>query len=108
MPPATKHLLATAVVSCVIFFDGVSQAAELASLEQGKTVFQNNCVAAAAAIPGPKPRNFVEGNYKYGSKTADVLQTVTNGVAGTAMPPWSALSQSDREAVVRYILSLKK
>ncbi|OYZ22962.1 MAG: hypothetical protein B7Y39_06845 [Bdellovibrio sp. 28-41-41] len=88
-------------------------------IESGKKIYRENCIAchgdkgdgrgpAAVAIPGTKPRNFIEGKYKYGETSKEIFKTLTEGVPGTAMPPWASLSEKDRWAVIAYIKSLKK
>ena len=85
----------------------------------GKLVFESNCTAchgvqgngrgpASATITGVKPRDFTTGIFKYGSSDQEIFETITNGVAGTAMPSWKELSVSDRQAVVRYIKKFSK
>lgn len=83
----------------------------------GKTVYLTNCTAchgslgdgrgpAAAAIPNPKPRNFLEEPLKYGDSKDQIFKTITNGIPNTAMPPWAALSEAERKAVATYIFEL--
>ncbi len=92
---------------------------KIVSIKNGQKVFLNNCTAchgtngdgngpAAAAISGVKPRDFTTGVFKYGRSEAEVFNTITKGVPGTAMPPWNFLSISDRKSVIKYILTLKK
>lgn len=87
----------------------------------GKTVYEQNCLAChgakgdgkgdAAAFLLPKPRNFVQANYRLRSTPighlptdADLFRSVSIGMAGTPMPPWRIhLSDKDRWAVVDYI-----
>lgn len=38
----------------------------------------------------------------------DVFRTITHGIHGTAMPPWFALPERDRWALVAYVKSLSK
>lgn len=88
---------------------------------EGKTVFEANCAGChgingngagpAAAALNPKPRNFVEGNYKYpvGAKDTDLFKTLEKGIAGSAMPAWKdALSEDQRWSVIAYIRTFKK
>ncbi|MBI1823251.1 MAG: c-type cytochrome, partial [Nitrospirae bacterium] len=63
----------------------------------------------------PKPRDFTKGIYKWTSGPSgtlptdhDLLTTISEGVHGTAMPPWYALKDSDKESVVQYVKSFSK
>lgn len=58
----------------------------------------------------PKPRDFTSGIYKWTSAPAgsmptdrDLMMTISEGIHGTAMPPWASLKESERRAVVDYI-----
>jgi len=89
-------------------------------LRLGKKVYEANCTSchgvtgdgkgpAARAIASTKPRNFLEEDFRFGATPKEVLKTVSEGIPGSAMPPWKdALSLKEREAVIQYILSLKK
>ncbi len=104
----------------IISLIAVSVLGKDSGLELGQKVFLNNCTAchgekgdgqgpAARAIASRKPRNFVGEDFQYGSSKEQVYQTVSNGVAGSAMPPWKdALSEKERRAVVDYILTLRQ
>lgn len=84
-----------------------------ALLKRGKIVFEENCLMchgvkgmgdgpAARAIK-PRPRNFVEADFKFGNSPAQMFKTVSNGIPGTAMPPWKdVLPETDRWAVIHY------
>ena len=90
-------------------------------LEQGKTVYAQNCLPChgakgdgkgdAAAFLLPKPRNFVQANFRLRTTPPghlptdlDLFRSVSAGMPGTPMPPWSAnLSDGERWAVVEYI-----
>jgi len=87
-------------------------------LSHGKDIYMTNCVAchgekgdgrgpASVAINGPKPRNFIEGKFKYGSTADQIFKTISDGVKDSAMPSWKSLPEEDRRAVIQYILSLK-
>lgn len=73
-------------------------------LERGKTVYAQNCVAChgakgdgkgdAAAFLLPKPRNFVQANFRLRSTPpsrlptdVDLFRSVSMGMPGTPMPP---------------------
>ena len=90
-------------------------------IERGKTVYAQNCLAChgvkgdgkgdAAAFLLPRPRNFVQANFRLRSTPpshlptdADLFRSVSLGMPGTPMPPWRVnLSDDDRWAVVEYI-----
>lgn len=82
-------------------------------VKRGKIVFEQNCVMChgihglgdgpASRAINPKPRNFVKAEFKFGNSPAEMFKTVSNGIEGTAMPPWKdALSEEDRWAVIHY------
>ena len=85
---------------------------------KGQKLYAENCVAChgetgqgdgpAAEAMLEKPRNFVLGNYKFGSSFAEVKKTINDGVPGTPMPPWGHRPQVEIEALAAYVLSLKK
>lgn len=90
-------------------------------IAHGKSVYLKNCAAChgvngdgqsdAAAFLLPKPRNFVQANYRLRSTPSgslptdvDLFRSVSRGMSGTAMPPWKhMLSDDDRWAVVEYV-----
>ena len=103
----------------IILFSEFAIAQDDWNSEKGKVVYENNCVAchgvtgdgrgpASAMIKNPKPRNFLGEKFKYGESKEAVFKTITNGVDGTAMPPWNALSEQERQSVAAYVLSLRK
>jgi mono/diheme cytochrome c family protein len=67
----------------------------------------------AARFQRPRPRDFVEANYRLRSTPSGTLPTsddlfcaITRGIPGTAMPPWGGLSGDDRWALVTHLESL--
>lgn len=84
-------------------------------LARGLSLFADNCArchgahgfgdGAEAPFLYPKPRNFARGNFrltstKRGLPTDEDLQKVIReGLPGSAMPPFSHLSEEDREAL---------
>lgn len=102
-----------------------------AELEQGKAVYNGlgGCVAchgamgkgdgAAAAALTPKPNDFSKGVFKYDAngdgKTGteeDIAAVIANGAAkfgGSPMMVGRAdISEADRKALAKYVLSLKQ
>lgn len=100
-------------------------------IAKGKTVYDgigacSTCHGAGGAGDGvagatlnPKPRSFVEGQYKYDTDgdgkigtEADIANIVQNGAVkygGSAMMVARPdLAEADRKAVAKYVLSLKK
>ena len=69
---------------------------------------QGNGDGIAAAPLNPKPRNFHKEKFKFGSTPEEVFKTITQGVSGTAMAPFVALSENDRWSLVYFVLSLTK
>ncbi len=90
-------------------------------IEHGKSIYAQNCAVChgvkgdgrgeAAAFLLPRPRNFVQANFRLRSTPpghlptdVDLFRAVSLGMPGTPMPPWRVnLSDGDRWAVVEYI-----
>ncbi len=63
-----------------------------------------------AAFLNPYPRDYRQGKFKFKSTQfaakptdADLLQTLTEGIPGTAMPSFKLLPLDEREALVEYV-----
>ncbi len=87
----------------------------------GKRVYQRRCTGChgvngdgngpSAAFFRIKPRNFASGVFKFHSTPGvnalptdqDLFITISNGLWGTPMPPWSGLTSGQRLAVIQYI-----
>jgi mono/diheme cytochrome c family protein len=94
-----------------------------ANVEVGQEKFQLFCASChgptgegngvAAKGLNPPPRNFVEGDFKYGGTDQDIFEVISNGAASKGGSPlmvaWTAvIPEADRWALVKYIRSLKK
>ncbi len=87
-------------------------------IQYGEGVYKANCAmchgdkglgdGAAGAALNPKPRNFVEGQWKVGGDSISLFKTVSGGIAGTSMPGFSQIKPQDRWAVVQFIRSITK
>ena len=93
----------------------VQQAPSLAS--KGQAIFAQQCVSchganghgdgAASATLNPKPRNFTQGDgWKNGRKLTQIFKTITTGIPGSAMAPFTSLSSEERFALASYVQSL--
>lgn len=88
-------------------------------LALGKKIYEKQCAAChgadgrgqgeAAYLLYPKPRDFVAARYRLVSTwervptDADLFQTITRGMPGSAMPSWAHLPEEQRWALVHYI-----
>ena len=89
-----------------------------AMIVKGKSLFMNDCVAChgangegdgpAALALKPKPRNFhsLKG-WINGRMASGMYKTLTDGIPGSPMPPFSSISVKDRLAIISYIRSFK-
>ena len=85
---------------------------------QGKSIFQANCVTChganadgngpAGKYMSPRPRDLNRAKFKGGDSAANIYKTITQGLDGTAMPGFGSLSDSDRWALVSYIDAIRK
>jgi len=91
-----------------------------ARFEQGRKVYNTYCMGChgvkgdgqgpAAEFLNPKPRNFLDGEFRFSSRPSgdvptdqDLFRTITEGLHGSSMPPWNLMPESDRWAVVAYL-----
>jgi cytochrome c oxidase cbb3-type subunit 2 len=93
-------------------------------LAQGRTVFERNCAPChglkgdgqgpAAYLLYPKPRDFLAARYRLVSTwdsapmDADIFQTISRGMPGSAMPSWAHLTEEARWALVHYVKAFSK
>lgn len=94
-----------------------------AVFSKGKAVYERQCAVChgaagqgdgkAAYLLYPKPRNFVEDNFRLVSTSSmeatdeDLFKTITRGMPGSSMPSWDFLSEEERRGVVYYLRYLK-
>ena len=112
--------LVTAVSSAVLLILPGETGAGTDAAKEGQKIYTRYCVSChgprgdgegyAAQHLDPRPRNFTAGKFKWQStpngelpRDEDLLRTVTNGLYGTAMPSWYALSPAERRDVITYI-----
>ncbi len=89
-----------------------------ALIARGAELFAQNCVnchgkeglgnGPASENLSPRPRNLIEGNWKYGGTRLGLMQVLTNGSPGTAMASYSHLALNDRWSLVHYVRSITK
>jgi mono/diheme cytochrome c family protein len=83
-------------------------------IQKGKSIFVSTCVAChgsngkgdgpAAASLNPKPRNFTsKEGWVNGPTLSGIFTTITQGISGSAMPPFSQFTPKERFALAHYI-----
>jgi mono/diheme cytochrome c family protein len=133
--PNPRTILSIAIAAAFLFVSAMllpeaTRAAETGSADssesalflEGRYVYQRNCILChgrwgngggeMAASLIPRPRDFTKGIFKYRSTPsgflptdADLERTIRNGLAGTAMPTFVTLRDSEIRAVIRYLKS---
>ncbi len=93
-------------------------------VRSGRESFVRNCsgchgmnadgLGPAAPMLSPRPRNLVEGSFKFRSTSTgtyptvdDLLRTLDQGVLGTSMPSFRLMPLPEKLAVIAYIKSLR-
>ncbi|HNO80089.1 MAG TPA: c-type cytochrome [Phycisphaerae bacterium] len=87
--------------------------------DRGAVLYGKNCAICHgeqgdgrgkfAYLMNPRPRDFRQGNFKLATtlnqvpSDEDLLRTISRGMPGSAMPPWSHLPRADLEALVDYV-----
>lgn len=91
--------------------------------EKGKAVYEKRCIGChgekgdgkglAAVFLYPKPLDFTGGKFKLRSTPSgemptdeDLLNTVTNGIPGSAMPSFAYLPEEERKSAIQHIKTL--
>ncbi|MCL5266904.1 MAG: cytochrome c [Bacteroidetes bacterium] len=83
-------------------------------IEKGKNLYMTDCVAChgaagdgngpAAATLNPKPRDFhSDKGWVNGRLMSGMFKTLTDGITGSAMPPFNSISVGDRLALISYV-----
>jgi mono/diheme cytochrome c family protein len=97
-------LLALAAAVCIV---APARAADEATLQLYKTKCQA-CHLADGNSP-IKEMNFADGEWIHGSKLADVVKVIEEGVPGKAMLPFKEqLSKEEIEALAKYVRTFDK
>ena len=87
--------------------------------ERGRELYAKNCAICHgdngdgagkfAYLMNPRPRNFQQGNFKLSTTQnqiptdEDLFRTISNGMPGSAMPPWGHLPKADIHALASYV-----
>lgn len=102
---------------------GAPATAPSAELQRGQLLFARQCSLCHgdtgdgggrfAYLMDPRPRNLQKGRFKLVTtenripSDEDLLQVITRGMPGSAMPPWGHLSQADLRALVAYVRNIR-
>ena len=88
------------------------------AIARGAELFAQNCVSChgpkgegngpAGQNLSPRPRNLVEGHWKYGGTRLGLMQVLKNGSPGTGMQSYSYLAMNDRWSLVHFVRSITK
>jgi len=86
---------------------------------RGQALYAKNCALCHgdagdgggkfAYLMNPRPRNFQQGNFKLSTTQNqipaddDLFRTISNGMPGSAMPPWGHLPKSDIDALIAFV-----
>lgn len=95
-----------------------------ALLDLGRKTYEKQCAAChgiagdgagdAAYLLYPRPRDFTTGQFRLVSTWEsvptddDLFRTISRGMPGSAMPPWSHLPEETRWGLVHYIKTFSK
>ncbi|MBI1948976.1 MAG: c-type cytochrome [Deltaproteobacteria bacterium] len=96
-----------------------------ADVERGRQLYGSRCAVChgaegdgrgpVASTMDPPPRDFTKGQFRVRStrpgdppSDEDLFQTISRGLAGTAMPAWAGLPEADRWALVDVVKSFSR
>jgi len=99
---------------------GSKRTRKVTLVEDGRVAFGQYCVGChgekgdgngeAAKFFDPKPRNFIIADFKFSSTRsgslptdADLKRTITEGLKGSAMPPFALLPERTKDALIAYV-----
>ncbi len=106
-----RHKRAALALALLTGFAGLAQAADKATIEEGRKLFQQNCQAChqadAIGKPGVAPSLT---NPEFLSIASDKFLegTIRDGREGTGMPPFAHLGRKKIRAIVAYLRSYSK
>ncbi len=106
-----RHKRAALALALLTGFAGLAQAANKATIEEGRKLFQQNCQAChqadAIGKPGVAPSLT---NPEFLSIASDKFLegTIRDGREGTGMPPFAHLGRKKIRAIVAYLRSYSK
>jgi mono/diheme cytochrome c family protein len=103
----TKPIAASALLLAALAVSPAVSAEDEATLELYKTKCQA-CHLADGNAP-MKEMNFADGEWKHGSKVADIVKVIEEGAPGTAMLSFKAqLTPEEIDALARYVRTFDK
>lgn len=94
----------------------VTRLADPAARQRGRALFARHCALCHGQRGdgrgerrtglSPPPRDLTDPTWQARTSTASIFLAVREGVPGTAMPSWAALSEEDCWDLVAYVRSL--
>src|SRR5712691_2403386 len=104
--------LAVALVSTGAHAQDAAAGAAKGAKVDGEALYKEKCVVCHQADGNsPLPHmSFADGVWLHGSTVKEVVNTITNGVPGTAMMSWKAQGLTDEEitALAKYVRHFDK
>ena len=78
-----------------------------AAIRAGKRLYEQTCQSCHGGdARGDRAPALSTGTFRRGGKDGEIFQNIRNGIAGTAMPPFSRLTSDQTWQLVSYIRSL--